>query len=140
MSIQFYFIETSIKLAERRRLKVFLSELFKQYNQPFQSLTVVFCTDDYLLEINKKFLDHNYFTDIITFNLAEAKQPIEGEIYISIDRVKENAITHHASNNQELHRIIFHGVLHLCGFKDKSAVNKATMTKQEDLCLASYFK
>ncbi len=139
MSIQFFFIETAIKLKERKRLKVFLGELFNHYSKQYASLTVVFCTDEYLLGINKQFLAHDYYTDIITFNLAVARQPIEGEIYISVDRVKDNAVTHEVSNNEELHRIIFHGVLHLCGLKDKAAKHKAEMTRAEDVCLSKYF-
>ena len=140
MSIQFFFIDTSIKLTERKRLKIYLTTIFDKYKKPFSSLTAIFCTDDYLLGINKQFLNHDYYTDIITFNLAESRQPIEGEIYISVDRVKDNAGTHGAGKIEELHRVIFHGVLHLCGFKDKTIKDKVIMTAAENECLSEYFK
>ena len=140
MSIQFFFIDTAIKLTERKRLKAYLESIFKKFKTPLNSLTVVFCTDDYLLEINKQFLNHDYYTDIITFNLAEGDDPIEGDVYISIDRVKDNSTNHHVNKTEELHRVIFHGVLHLCGFLDKSIKDKAAMTNAEDECLAEYFR
>lgn len=140
MSIQFFFIETAVKLQERRRLKIFIDQLFISYKHPYKQLTIVFCTDTYLLDINKQFLNHDYFTDIITFNLAGLKLPIEGEIYISIDRVKDNATIHQVSLKEELHRIIFHGVLHLCGFSDKKPKHKLAMTAAENICLHEYFK
>ena len=138
MRIQFFFIETSIKLNERRRLKLFIDQLFKTNNNFYNQLSIIFCSDAYLLDINKKFLKHDYYTDIITFNLADLNQPIEGEIYISIDRVRDNAGLHMVSVNRELHRIIFHGVLHLCGFKDKTPKHKQAMTFEEDKCLNAY--
>ena len=93
-----------------------------------------FCSDAYLLDINRTYLQHDYYTDIITFDLEGA-----AEIYISVDRVKENAQAEGVSFKQELHRIIFHGVLHLCGFSDKTASAKIEMTRQENKLLAHYF-
>lgn len=138
MSIQFFFIETAVTLKQRKQLKLYLKTLFISKNKIYDSLTFVFCTDAYLLGINKQFLSHDYYTDIITFNLADKDAPIIGEIYISIDRVKDNAITHGASVKQELHRVIFHGALHLCGYADKKRKDKAIMTEQEDICLNNY--
>ena len=100
----------------------------------------IFCTDAYLLGINKQFLKHNFYTDIITFNLANKKAPIQGEIYISMDRVKENAQIHQTTYKEELHRVIFHGALHLCGHKDKLPGHVKKMRKAEDSYLATYFK
>lgn len=139
MSIQFFFVDTSITLTNRKLLKQFLEDLFIAKHKRLSSLTFIFCTDDYLLDINKQFLAHDYYTDIITFNLAADNLPIEGEIYISIDRVKENASLHLATQKQELHRVIFHGALHLCGYKDKSPKDKSKMTAAEDECLLNYF-
>lgn len=104
-----------------------------------ESLNIVFCSDDYLLDINRRHLKHDYYTDIITFNLSGESDPVEGEIYISVDRVRDNAIQSGQSFTNELHRVIFHGVLHLCGFRDKSARDKAEMTRQEDAALSRYF-
>jgi rRNA maturation RNase YbeY len=92
----------------------------------------VFCSDAYLLQINKDFLNHDYYTDIITFPLEETETSVDAEIYISVDRVKDNASTLKAQFNMELQRVIFHGVLHLCGFDDKTKKQQAIMQKMED--------
>jgi probable rRNA maturation factor len=135
--IHFYFLKPAT-LRDRRRLKAFILQVFRKHRQKLGSLNVIFCSDDYLIDINRQHLNHDYYTDIITFNLADAPNPIEGEIYISIDRVRDNSVQAGTSFSNELHRVIFHGVLHLCGFKDKSARDKAEMTRQENLLLANY--
>ena len=139
MTVQFFFTNTSIGLTERTRLKNFIEEIFKNRKIKLLSLTIIFCTDDYLLDINKNFLQHDFYTDIITFNLSDQPNTIEGEIYISSDRIKENAVRNKVTIKEELHRVVFHGVLHLCGFKDKSRAEKATMTKMENNTLREYF-
>lgn len=138
MPVKFIFSEAKIALPERRRLKGFIEGLFRANKKKLSSLTYIFCSDPFLLEINKQFLKHDYYTDIITFNLASPKELIEGEIYISIDRVKDNAQTLSNSLQEELHRVIFHGALHLCGYKDKTKADKKRMRAAEDKCLASY--
>jgi len=95
------------------------------------SLTYIFCSDDYLLEINQGFLQHDFYTDIITFDYS-TKTEVESEIYISIDRVNENASVLNVSLEQELHRVMVHGVLHLCGLKDKTKAQQAEMRAAED--------
>jgi probable rRNA maturation factor len=92
-----------------------------------------------VLEINKQYLAHDYFTDIISFELSAPDSPAEGEIYISIDRVRDNAKTIGEPFYRELHRVIFHGTLHLCGYKDKTAAQKKLMRQKEDEYLTSYF-
>ena len=104
------------------------------------SLNYIFCTDKQLLEINKQYLKHDFYTDIITFELSPKKQPIEGEIYISIDRVKDNAWSLGETQYSELHRVIFHGALHLCGYKDKNKTELQEMRKTETKYLAQYFR
>ena len=100
----------------------------------------IFCSDDYLLEINRNTLNHDYYTDIITFDLTPSKKgPIQSEIYISIDRVRDNAHTHGSSFNRELHRVIFHGLLHLLGYKDKTPKDEKIMRMMEDQFIALYF-
>jgi len=94
-------------------------------------LSYIFCDDSYLLNINKEYLDHDYFTDIITFDYTE-DNIISGDIFISIDRVKENAYNLNLSFIDELHRVIIHGVLHLCGYKDKTEIEASTMRQLED--------
>jgi probable rRNA maturation factor len=140
MAISFLFNETNISLPERTRLKTFIQGFFKANRKRLDSLTYIFCTDDYLLDINQQFLQHDYYTDIITFNLSDKVNTIQGEIYISIDRVKENARDRNITLKQEIHRVIFHGVLHLCGYKDKSPTQKAEMRAAEDKCLRAYLK
>jgi len=139
MAVQFFFNASLIKLSERRRLKLFINLLFKEERMLFSSLSYVFCSDQYLLSINREFLQHDDYTDIITFCLSGASEPVEGEIYISTDRVKENAISIGTSINNELHRVIFHGALHLCGYKDKKPSDKRKMTDAEDKYLQLYF-
>ena len=103
-----------------------------------ESLDVIFCTDDYLLEINRDFLKHDYYTDIITFNLAPPKYPVVAELYISVDRVRENAEALCISFKAEVHRVIFHGILHLCGYKDKTKKETSLIRKKENLLLTQY--
>jgi len=100
-----------------------------------ESLNIIFCSDDFLLNINQEYLNHDYYTDIITFDYSSDK--VEGELYISIDRVRENAKDLGISFNHELHRVIIHGVLHLCGYKDKSEEEEKLMRLKEDTYLKS---
>jgi probable rRNA maturation factor len=140
MAVQFFFIEVAVTLTERRRLKQFIKQIFSERKRNLIKLSLIFCSDDYLLTINKNFLQHDYYTDIITFNLSDNPLVIDGEVYISLDRVRENANINTVTITNELHRIIFHGVLHLCGFKDKSKTDKLLMTQKEDATLHRYFK
>jgi len=140
MSIQFFFIANGVTLNERKRLKSFIDFIFKSEKRELLSLAYIFCSDDYLLKINKDFLNHDYYTDIITFNLSSSRGRVEGEVYISIDRVKENSLNLNTSFQNELHRVIFHGALHLCGYKDKTTQQQMKMRMAEDKCLGSYFK
>ncbi len=139
MAIQFFFAEKTTRVPERKRLKIFITNFFKQESRNLTSLLFIFCSDAYLLNINRQFLLHDYYTDVITFNLSNNPETIEGEIYISIDRIKENAAVMKVSNNYELHRVIFHGILHLCDYNDKTVSKKKKMTELEDVCLAKYF-
>lgn len=138
-SIQFYFTGIKFSLTDRRRLKLFLPLILAKNKRQLESLTFVFCSDQYLLDINKQFLHHDYYTDIVTFDLSEVPGYVIGELYISIDRIKENAKLSGVSAVHELHRVIFHGVLHLCGFNDKTALQKKIMRNQEDKYLHQYF-
>jgi rRNA maturation RNase YbeY len=135
--IQFHILQ-KISLEERTRLKQFLITLFKKEKKALAELSYIFCSDQRLLEINRQFLQHDFYTDIITFPLSDPGQPISGEIYISVDRVRDNAIEFGSSIRKELHRVIFHGALHLCGYKDKSPRDEKLMRKMEDKCLELY--
>lgn len=138
MPIQFFFAGVKIVLCERKRLKIFIEGMLKREKRKLISLSIVFCTDKYLLEINRQYLGHDYYTDIVTFNLAEDKEFIEGEIYISVDRIRENAYINLVTTKHELHRVLLHGILHLCGYKDKLKSEKDTMTRLENHMLQKY--
>ncbi len=118
-------------------MKNWIQEVIRLNNHQTGHLSFVFCTDDYLLEVNKKFLKHDYFTDIITFDYNESTI-VSGDFIISIDRVKENAITHQCAFHIELYRVIIHGVLHLLGFSDKTEIQKKKMRELENRYLAQY--
>ncbi|HEY9177887.1 MAG TPA: rRNA maturation RNase YbeY [Flavipsychrobacter sp.] len=142
MPARFYEQEVRSGLKDKKKLSAYIDGLVTQYRKGKgkSSLTYVFCTDAYLLDINRKFLDHDTYTDIITFDLTSEGELLTGEIYISTDRITENALKFGNPYVEELHRVIFHGALHLCGFKDKSATDKKKMREMEDKCLAEYFK
>jgi probable rRNA maturation factor len=139
MAVQFFFVTNNITLANRTGLKRFVQQIFKAEKTKLVNLNYIFCSDDYLLNINKTHLSHNYYTDIITFDLSESPPTITGEIYISTDRVRDNAATLGVSIKEELHRVIFHGALHLCGYKDKTPRDIKTMRSAEEKCLNLYF-
>ncbi len=139
MGIAFHQQNTHSKLSNRKTLKLFIQKLFKQEKTNLEQLDYIFCTDEFLLQMNQQYLKHNYFTDIITFNISENTNTIVGEVYISIDRVKENAIHFNTIYVQELHRVLFHGALHLCGYKDKSKKDQALMRQKENFYLHQYF-
>jgi len=124
-------------LIQRRDLKSAVLELFDMEKQPIQDLNIIFCDDEFLLSINKKLLQHNDFTEIITFDLSET-QEVKGEIYISIPRILENAILQKVPRTEELQRVIFHGCLHLCGYKDKLKNDQSLMRKKEEEYLKRY--
>ncbi|HTN45056.1 MAG TPA: rRNA maturation RNase YbeY [Flavipsychrobacter sp.] len=141
MAIRYYEQEVRAKLSNKRKLSDYLLQLVNTHLPQVKhvDLRFIFCTDEYLLAINQQFLDHDTFTDIITFDLSEDKEILEGEIYISVQRIQDNAAKFHTDYRQELHRVIFHGVLHLCGFKDKTTKDKELMRLQENSCLEAYF-
>ncbi|MBN9385668.1 MAG: rRNA maturation RNase YbeY [Chitinophagaceae bacterium] len=139
-AVQFHFLKGSNSLSQRHHLRSFIVSLFKKEGKRLDEIHYIFCSDDYLLGINRQYLKHDYYTDIITFGLSEPGQPINAEIYISIDRVKENAREFKTSIKRELHRVIFHGALHLCGYKDKKKEDQQVMRKMEDKYLVQYFR
>lgn len=136
-TIQFNFLEPT-PLRERTRLKRFLASLFKKEKKRLAELQYIFCSDEYLLQINRQFLRHDYYTDIITFDLSEKGQPINAEIYISIDRVRDNAWKFGSPVGRELCRVIFHGALHLCGYGDKTSGEQEKMRKMENKYLTLF--
>ena len=127
-----FFFKTPVSLKNRTKLKKFIEAAFRKEKKKFKSLNYIFCDDEELLQINRQYLKHDYYTDIITFELSKKGDPVEGEIYISIDRVKDNSEQLDEPFYKELQRVIFHGVLHLCGYKDKSEQEKKKMRRMED--------
>lgn len=126
-------------LKNRKLLKLFLTSIFSQEGKKLNSLNIIFCDDEYLLSVNNEFLQHNYYTDIITFDLSNGDNKIDGELYISIDRILDNALQLQTNKIFELHRVIFHGCLHLCGYSDKSESEQLTMRFKEEYYLDKYF-
>lgn len=137
--IRLFFNDVQISLRDRTLLKLFIASLFRREKRSLDYLNIIFCTDERLLQINRDFLNHHYYTDIITFHYASADQAIQAELYISIDRIKDNAKTLGTTITSELHRVIFHGCLHLCGYGDKTSQQIKKMREREDNYLRLYF-
>lgn len=127
-------ISPNLKLTSE--LKYFLISVFITENIVLKSLSYIFCTDEYLLALNQRYLNHDTLTDILTFTLSEHSAPIIAEIYISIERVQENAVTLKTSYAEELLRVMIHGILHLCGYPDGTIPQKKIMRKKENLYLS----
>ena len=140
MTISFNKADKNATLGNRLALKAFIEKALKKEGMTIESLQYIFCSDKFLLDINKSYLKHDYYTDIISFDLSEIKGKLIGEVYISIDRVKDNAKTHKTILNEELLRVIVHGALHFCGYKDKKPADAKEMRAQENKWLKSYLK
>lgn len=134
-SIRFFNQGSSFRLPHPRKTQNWIKAVVEKEGCQLGELNYVFCSDKYLLGINKRFLNHDTYTDIITFGMAEGSL-IEGEIYISVPRVRENAKTQGTTFQDEMDRVIIHGVLHLVGYSDKTPRKKALMRKKEDACLS----
>lgn len=135
--VRLHFV-SKFSLASRGKLKTFIASMLRREKRPFESLDIIFCDDDQVLNLNRQFLKHDYYTDVLSFPLSAPGQPLQGEIYISIDRVKDNARNLDSSFKMELHRVIFHGILHFCGYKDKSAADIRRMRELEEKWLRAY--
>jgi probable rRNA maturation factor len=135
----FFFEKRDFSLQNRTGLKAFVESIFKKEKKALASINYIFCSDKRLLEINRQFLNHDYYTDIITFDLSESSST-QAEIYISVDRVRENAKQLGSSFKSELHRVIFHGALHLCGYGDKTKREKEEMREKEDFYLKKHLR
>jgi len=127
--------KTKFQISTKRTLKSWITLVTKKEGRAVKDLNFIFCDDDFLLEKNKTYLKHAYLTDIITFDYSDKKN-ISGDIFISIERVKENALLFGKSFENELKRVIIHGVLHLLGYKDKSKKEKKIMQEKEDFYLS----
>ncbi|ELR70666.1 Metal-dependent hydrolase YbeY [Fulvivirga imtechensis AK7] len=135
-SINFFQEEIEFDLANKRAIASWVKQVIKAEKCRLKELNYIFCSDEYLYKMNVEHLDHNTFTDIITFDNSEAAEQIEGDIFISIDRVKDNASNLNLPFEEELHRVMIHGVLHLIGYGDKTENEKTQMRKKEEACLS----
>ena len=136
--IQFFSEDIDFTVKDKQKIRTWIGETIKSEGfKRVGELSFVFCSDAYLLEINKQYLNHDTFTDIVTFDSSEDEDVIAGDIFISMERIRENASKFSVSEKDELNRVIIHGVLHLCGYYDKKKEDKALMTEKEDYYLST---
>ncbi len=121
-----------VNLESRREVKQLIRSLFHEEDYKLECINYIFCSDEYLLPVNIKFLKHSTLTDVITFTFSNPGEPVYGEVYLSVDRIKENAKSFHNSYQNELLRVMIHGALHLCGYTDKTNEAQKQMRKRED--------
>ena len=133
--IRFFEEDIAYKLKNKTAVKHWIADTIRAEGYQLKELTYIFCSDAYLLQINQQYLDHDTFTDIITFDNSDIASVIVGDIFISIERVRENALAFDIAETDELHRVIIHGALHLVGYTDKTVVTKQKMTQKEDFYL-----
>ncbi len=132
MNIQFFTEDTNYKFHKKRLIREWIKKTIRDHGFLISQLNYIFCSDLYLLEINRKHLNHDYYTDIITFDNSDEEKMIESDVFVSIDRVNENAAKEKISFELELYRVIIHGVFHLLGYDDKVDEQKKEMRKKEN--------
>ena len=137
-SIAFYKVQYQYNVAKKNKIKSWIRSVIIKENSSLKSLSIIICNDDYLLNLNKTYLKSNHFTEILTFDNSDEEDEIEGDIFISIERVKENASKFKSVVSDELNRVIVHGVLHLLGYGDKSTKDKSSMQEKENYYLNIY--
>lgn len=137
-TIKFFFLSNTITLKDRKKLKYFLIKLLRSEGKKSSSINFIFCSDKYLLDINRRYLNHDYYTDIITFDLSSGSKSVEAEIYISTDRIRDNANNLSTTIKEEVLRVMFHGLLHICGYGDKSKKEKALMREKENYYIEKF--
>ncbi|WP_428654046.1 rRNA maturation RNase YbeY [Runella sp.] len=133
--IQFFIEDVAFKVPQSRKTKTWLQSIIKAEGFALNQLNYIFCSDEYLLNVNRQYLEHDFYTDIITFDNSEDENLIEGDIFISIDRVKENAQELQKPFEEELHRVLAHGILHLVGYDDIEDAQEQEMRNKEDFYL-----
>jgi rRNA maturation RNase YbeY len=137
--VHFFSNDIPARLKNTATLKHFIELIFKSEMKNLESINYIFCSDRVILEINKKHLNHDFYTDVITFDLSPDSKAISAEVYVSIERIRDNAKQLGHSIKSELHRVLFHAALHLCGYNDKKKKEKEIMRKMENELLAKYF-
>ncbi len=138
MSVEFTDRGIDSRLEHPQKLAQFIEKKLQALNIQLIELGFVFCTDAYLLEVNQEFLEHDYYTDIITFDWSSDETQIIGESLISIERISENAVEYGVEYEHELHRVVFHGILHLLGYDDHSDEDRQIMRIQEEAWISEY--
>ena len=134
-AIHFFEEGITYKLKHKTAIRQWVTSTIQAEGYKLKQLAYIFCHDNYLLQINRQYLNHDTYTDIITFDNSDIEKVIIGDIFISIDRIRENAAKLNITETDELHRVIIHGALHLLGYKDKTSVTKQKMTQKEDFYL-----
>lgn len=137
-NIDFHSENVPFKLKQKAKVRLWLETVVKSHGGSIGFLQYIFCDDAHLLSVNQQYLQHDTLTDIITFRYQEHPEPIESDIYISTERVQENAEKYGVSFENELHRVMIHGVLHLLGLKDKTAEQKSKMREAEERSLSLF--
>ena len=133
--IAFYTENIKMPAINKSRVKAWLKEVAAFYNREIGALNYIFCGDDRIIEVNNQFLGHNYYTDIITFDYSDNKT-VSGDMYVSVDTICSNSLKYKTSFDTELHRVIVHGLLHLCGINDKGPGERKIMEAAEDRALS----
>ena len=134
MAVFFHTIDTEPQLKHKLALKRWIRDQILAEYREVGTINVIFCSDAYLLEVNRTHLNHDYYTDIITFDYCQDKV-VSGDLYISYERILENSSTFKKTLEEETHRVIIHGVMHLCGYKDKTKSEAYTMRQKEEISL-----
>ena len=137
MAINFYAEEIDMPSFRKNDTKEWIKEITTSFGKKVGDISYVFCNDEKILEVNQNYLQHDYYTDIITFDYTEGIK-ISGDLFISVDTVKSNAEQFEQDFDTELHRVIIHGILHLCGINDQSPEERANMIEEENKALAKY--
>ncbi len=136
--IYFFTEDIEFNLDEKKKVTQWIKDTAEEYTFVIDNINYIFVSDNYLLELNKKYLKHKTLTDIITFDNSFFNLGLSGDIYISVERVSAHAVTYKVEFHEELCRVMIHGLLHLCGFKDKNTADKDKMIEAENMALLSY--
>ena len=135
MSVSFHSEQITFSLPDEKAVANWLQDVCVSEGKNLSEVSYIFCSDEYLLEMNHQYLNHDYYTDVITFDYCKAEK-VSGDVFISVDRVSDNAQNEGVSEQDELHRVMVHGLLHLLGYHDKQAADKEQMTAKEDFYLS----
>ena len=135
-AINFFLENVNYSILNKNKIRIWLQNAISNENKKITEINYIFCNDSFLLKLNKKFLNHNTLTDVISFNMSVASDILAGEIYISIERVKFNARLFNVKMQDELHRVMIHGLLHLAAYNDSTESEKEIMRRKEDYYLS----